>query len=89
MTNKWDRSGQAGYQDSRLINVDDARRKQDRVDFHFVLEQDIRALSAEILRLIRMPYKSKHNQERIHSIDKQIEYLEHMLAGMRQEQGKL
>lgn len=45
-----------------------------------VIENDIRLISAEILRLSRLPYASWGNMERIRSLDEQIRYLEEVLA---------
>lgn len=48
-------------------------------------EHAIKILSSEILRLVRLPYRSWENQAKIRSLDKQIEYLEHMLAGYERD----
>lgn len=51
-------------------------------------EDAIRQLSSEILRLIRLPYRSWKNQEAIRSLDNQIEYLESVLAAFENDKKK-
>lgn len=51
-------------------------------------EHAIRLLSSEILRLIKLPYSSWKNQDRIRSLDKQIEYLESLLAAYEKDRKK-
>lgn len=48
-------------------------------------QNSINLLSSEILRLIKLPYSSWKNQDKIRSLDKQIEYLEHMLAAYEKD----
>lgn len=54
----------------------------------FAAEDAIRQLSAEIMRLVRLPYKSWKNQEAIISLDKQIEYLEELLSAYERDKKK-
>ncbi len=54
----------------------------------YAIEDAIRQLSAEILRLARLPYKSWKNQEAIISLDKQIEYLEEVLNAFERDKKK-
>jgi hypothetical protein len=61
---------------------------KDRAPRYSASEHAIRVLSAELVRLTRLPYSSWKNLDRIRSLDKQIEYLEHMLAGYEQDQKK-
>lgn len=51
-------------------------------------EDGIRQLSAEIYRLIKLPYSSWKNQDKIRSLDKQIEYLEEVLAAFERDRKK-
>jgi len=60
--------------------------KKDRNRFYHVLECDIRLLSSEILRLSKMPYSSWRNKEKIISLDKQIQYMEELLAAYERDQ---
>lgn len=62
------------------------QRPKDRQARYHTLEQDIRVLTAEIYRLSKLPYASWKNKDRIRSLDKQIEYLEHMLAEYQKAQ---
>lgn len=51
-------------------------------------KQDITRLSAEILRLSRLPYRSWRNLDHIRSLDKQIQYLEEVLAAFERDYKK-
>lgn len=48
-------------------------------------QEAIKLLSSEILRLIKLPYKSWGNLEKVRSLDKQIEYLEEVLAAFEKD----
>lgn len=52
------------------------------------IQNDINIISSEILRLIRLPYSSWRNKEKIRTLDKQIEYLEELLAAYERDQKK-
>jgi len=51
-------------------------------------QQDIEKLKNEIMRLIRMPYSSQSNIMKIRGIDKQIEYLEEVMAAFERDEKK-
>lgn len=55
------------------------------MDKPIAIENSIRTLSAEIVRLIKLPYNSWKNQDKIRSLDKQIEYLEELLAAFERD----
>lgn len=48
----------------------------------------INLLGSEILRLIKMPYKSWENNAKIKSLDDQIMYLEEILAAYERDRKK-
>ena len=50
--------------------------------------QDIEKLKNELMRLIHMPYRSADNILKIRGIDKQIEYLEEVLAAFERDEKK-
>lgn len=52
------------------------------------LQSDINVLSSEINRLCKISYTSWTNTDKIRSLDAQIEYLEHMLSKIKEEQKK-
>lgn len=52
------------------------------------IEDGIRKLSAELVRLARLPYSSWKNQDRIRSLDNQIQYLEKVLAAFERDKKK-
>jgi hypothetical protein len=54
-----------------------------------VIDRDITMLTNEIIRISRLPYSSWKNQDRIRSLDKQIEYLESVLAAYERDRKKL
>lgn len=45
----------------------------------------IRQLSAELVRLTRLPYRSWKNFEKIRNLDSQIQYLEEVLAAFEKD----
>ncbi len=53
------------------------------------VDDAIRKLSAELVRLIRLPYSSWKNQDKIRALDKQIEYLESLLSAYERDKKKL
>ena len=63
---------------SQYIIID---RPKDRCQTYQTLEQDIRCLSAEILRIIRLPYMSDEKRQ-------QIIYLDSLLAAYERDQKK-
>lgn len=71
--------------DSVFIKVD---RSKDRKAIHFMLEQDIRCIMAEIVRLSTMPYSCAKNLGKIRTLDQQVEYLEQVLAAYEADQKK-
>ena len=48
-------------------------------------QQSIEALKNELMRLIKLPYRDWNNQQKIQSLDKQIEYLEEVLAAFERD----
>jgi hypothetical protein len=58
----------------------------DRTPRWQTLQNDIRLLSAEILRISNLPYSSKRSREKVISLDKQIQYLEQVLASYEKDQ---
>lgn len=58
----------------------------DRQPKYFTLQNDINKLSAEILRLAKLPYRSKMAMEKIRKVDDQIKYLEELLAAFERDQ---
>lgn len=58
----------------------------DRTPRWQVLQNDINKLSAEILRISRLPYSSKRAREKIVNLDTQIQYLESLLAAYEKDQ---
>lgn len=76
-----------------LISIKDLDRlqkikvneKRDVCLTHHAIENDIRLLSSEILRLSKLPYRSWGNLDKIRRLDDQIQYLEHMLAAYERD----
>lgn len=64
--------------DSRYIII---KKPKDRCRTYQTIEQDIRVLSAEILRLIKLPYMTEMKRN-------QIIYLDQLLAAYEQDQKK-
>lgn len=62
---------------------------KDRQPRWFTLEQDIRVLSAEIVRLSKLPYSSWANINKIRSLDQQIQYLEELISVYQRDQKNL
>lgn len=54
--------------------------KEDAPQIAYAAKDAVSQLMAEILRLTKLPYRSWKNEDRIRSLDKQIEYLEQMMA---------
>lgn len=50
--------------------------------------QDIEKLKTELMRLIKLPYRSADAVLKIRGIDKQIEYLEEVLAAFERDEKK-
>lgn len=48
--------------------------------------QDIEKLKNELIRLMKLPYASAPNVLKIRGIDKQIEYLEEVLAAFERDE---
>lgn len=71
--------------DSRYIQVNRTRDVQPR---YYTLEQDIKLLSAELYRLIKLPYTSRCNIEKIGSIESQIMNLEEIISAYQRDQKK-
>jgi len=72
----------AKYKINPLIN------DRDRPWIAQAATQDIEKLKNEIMRLIKMPYSSASNILKIRGIDKQIEYLEEVLAAFERDEKK-
>ena len=68
--------------DSRLIQQDEVKDCQAR---YYVVQQDIRMLSAEIYRLSKLPYADWNNINKMKTIDQQIQYLEELLAAYERD----
>ena len=62
--------------------------RRDVSPFTDMVERQINMLCAEIVRISSMGYASWGNKDRIRSLDKQIEYLEEMLAGYEADKKK-
>ncbi len=62
------------------------KHEKDRAHFYYLLEQDIRCIMAEIVRLSKIPYSSAKNMNQIRTLDQQVQYLEELLAGYQAEQ---
>lgn len=65
------------------------KETKDREQGWHVLENDIRMLSAEIVRLCSLKYTSNQNFSKIRSLESQIQYLEEMLAAYERDQKKM
>ena len=63
-------------------------REEDRPWIAKAALTDIEKLKNELMRLIRMPYRSADNVLKIRGIDKQIEYLEEVLAAFERDEKK-
>lgn len=61
------------------------RTKNDYSQRHNVIQNSINLLSSEILRLIRLPYRDWKNQDKIRNLDRQIEYLEELMAAYERD----
>ena len=74
------------FTDSRHIVI---KKPKDRQPRYQTLEQDIRLLSSELYRLIKLPYSSKANFSKIRSLEDQIMYLEQVIAATQAAQKEL
>lgn len=54
-----------------------------------MIARDIATLKGEIMRLLRMPYPAWRHMEHLRHLDKQIEYLEGVLANFERDQKAL
>lgn len=68
---------------SRYVIIENPKDRQPRYQ---TLEQDIRLIMAEIVRLSRLPYSSKKNMTKITNLDQHVQYLESLLASYEKDQ---
>lgn len=61
-------------------------KPKDREQRYHTLQSDINLIMCEIVRLSRLPYSSWGNKSKIQSLDKQVEYMESILASYEKDQ---
>lgn len=59
--------------------------KLDRSQIFSAVDNSIRIIQAEIVRVSSLSYKSWKNLDKIRSLDKQVEYLEEVLAAYEKD----
>lgn len=76
-------------QNSEFVQKNFYVEKKDAQPRWHTLQNDINILSSEIVRLCRLPYRSKTNMSKICTLEKHIQYLEELLEAYKRDQKNL